>query len=394
MKRLITGLLVVTSSLLAQDPEFFGYLESQLMGAQIDGKWIQLQSNKFRLDLKANVADQLTVAANYNWTTYHGKTQWQIPDYLPETVRAQIPTELESYLVLPFEDTQVLDNAFIKWMLPRCDLTLGKQQLSFGAGYAWNPTDLLNNKDLLDPTYEQPGHNAVRLDLPLGQRINATVVYAPEDTWENSTKMVNIKLGLARFDVSVMSIERIWNTHDYTRLNDNLLSPDFLLLSEKRQMVGGSAVGELLGWGVWAEAGFNTLETRDDLTEWLIGTDHTFDNQTYVMVEYYENSQGKSDSKAYTLNDWMRYLAAEQRALSRNQCYALVQHPLGDLMQLGLSAIYSLSDGSVAFLPTFNWTPLENLEILAYLNLYQGEKTAVFNSNMGNGGLVRVRAYF
>ena len=394
MKRLIAILILMAAAVSAQDLEIFGYLESQFMGADIEDTFIQLQSNKLRLDLKADLSDQLTVAANYNWTTYHGKTQWHIPDYLPGNVRSEIPMGLDAFLILPFEDTQVLDNAFIKWSLPKCDLTLGKQQLSFGAGYAWNPTDLLNTKDLLDPTYEQPGHNAIRVDVPLADRVNLSIVYAPEEEWEQSAKLFNLKVGISRFDLSIMAVEKNWMSHDYTQFNNNLLSPDFITVNEKRQMIGGSLVGELFSWGVWTEAGYNNMEISDDFTEWLVGIDHTFDFQTYVMFEYYENTAGKSKSDEYNLNDWMRYLAAEQRALCQDQAYIYVQHPITDLIQLGLSSIISISDGSVVFLPTLNWTPLENMEILAYLNMYQGDEMDVFNSKLGNGGLVRARVYF
>ena len=146
--------------------------------------------------------------------------------------------------------------------------------------------------------------------------------------------------------------------------------------------------------GIWAEYAYNGLEISNDFEEWVIGLDYTFDFQTYCMVEFYRNGLGKNDDQVYTLNDWMRYLNGEQKALSRDQCYFFVQHPVTDFMQLGVSAIYSISDGSVALLPTLNWSPFQNVEIMAYANILKGNETAVYNPKLGNGGLVRVRVYF
>jgi len=56
---------------------------------------------------------------------------------------------------------------------------VGEQQISLGTGYAWNPTNIFNVKDLPDPTYEQPGHTALRADLPVGERGEAVLIYAP-----------------------------------------------------------------------------------------------------------------------------------------------------------------------------------------------------------------------
>ena len=114
---------------------------------------------------------------------------------------------------------------------------------------------------------------------------------------------------------------------------------NFSELPEKRTLLGFSTAGELLGVGVWLEYAYNWMETSDGFYELVAGADYTFDFQTYIMLEYYRNTQGKTDFQEYNLNDWMRLMAQEQKSLARDQVYLLIQHPVLDLMSLGLSTI-------------------------------------------------------
>lgn len=396
MKKWISAflfMLFIFPPLLAQDGvEIFGYFESQIMGTKLNNSFIQLYSNKLRLDLKSNLSKNITFAANFNYITYHGKTKWNILDFLPADAVAEVPPGMEAFYVLPFENRHFLDNAFIKLSFKQFDLTVGKQQISLGTGYVWNPLDVFNIKDVLDPTYEQPGHNAIRLDVPLGSMYTVTTLFSPEESWENSAKLLQLKGRVSHFDFSLNAIEKTWRFHDYKQFD--FVSMNFLELPERRRLLGASTAGELLGLGVWAEYAYNWMKISKDFYELVVGTDYTFDFQTYLMIEYYRNTLGKTDYTQYNLNDWMRLLATEQKAISRDQIYLFIQHPATDLLNIGLSTIYGLSDNSFALVPTLNYSLSDNVEIFAYLNLNFGSEGKVFSRKMGNGGLIRVRVYF
>ncbi|MFH1941391.1 MAG: hypothetical protein ABIL68_04745 [bacterium] len=398
MKRQILSAILIflpIASVLPQKKvDIFGYFESQLMGARVRTDFIHMQSNKLRIDLESKWSEHVSFGANFDYITYHGKTRWAILDYLPETVTAVVPEDMRSLYVLPFDDRHFLDNAYLKLTIKYFDLTVGNQPISLGSGYAWNPTDLFNTQDLLDPTYEQPGHNAIRLDVPIGTRYSLTALYAPGEGWEDSGKLLQFKGRISHFDYHLIAVEKTWRFHDYTQFNLDPLNPGFLELPEKRRMLGFSTAGELFGLGIWSECGYNWMETSDDFYEIVLGTDYTFDSGTYIVAEFYRNTLGKPDEGDYTLNDWMRYLVQEQKTISRDQAYAIIQHPFTDLLTLGISTIYTFSDGSFALLPTLNYSPFENVEILTYINYYHGNHLAAFNKNLGNGGMIRARVYF
>ena len=396
MKKWISAwlcMLFSLSPLIAQDGvEIFGYFESQIMGTKLNNDFIQLYSNKLRLDLKSNISKNITFAANFNYITYHGKTNWNILDFLPADAVAEVPPGMEAFYVLPFENRHFLDNAYIKLSFKQFDLTVGKQQISLGTGYVWNPLDVFNIKDVLDPTYEQPGHNAIRLDVTLGSIYTVTTLFSPEDNWENSAKLLQFKGRISHFDFSLNAIEKTWCFHDYKQFDFE--SMNFLEMPERRRLLGASTAGELFGLGVWAEYAYNWMKISEDFYELVVGTDYTFDFQTYLMIEYYRNTLGKTDYTQYNLNDWMRLLATEQKAISRDQVYLFIQHPATDLLNIGLSTIYGLSDNSFALVPTLNYSLSDNVEIFAYLNLNFGSEGKVYSRKMGNGGLIRVRVYF
>ena len=396
MKKWLAVLVFLSLSLsahAAQDSiELFGYFESQAMGADIKNEFLLLYSNKLRVDLKSSLSEKITFAANFDYITFHGKTEWNILDFLPSDLIAEAPAGVESFFVLPFSDRHFLDNAYIKLSFKSFDLTVGKQQISLGTGYVWNPTDVFNIKELFDPAYEQPGHNALRLDVPLGSRYTLTTLFSPEDTWKNSAKLIQIKGRISHFDYSLTGIEKVWRFHDYTQFD--FVDMNFLELPGKRKLLGASTAGELLGLGVWAEYAYNWMENSEDFYELVVGTDYTFNFQTYMMVEYYRNALGKTDYEQYNLNDWMRMIALEQKAISRDQIYVFFQHPATDLLSVGISTIYSISDNSFALVPTLNYSLSDNVEVFAYLNINFGKEGKVFAKNMGNGGVIRARVYF
>ncbi|UCE06180.1 MAG: hypothetical protein JSW07_21790 [bacterium] len=145
------------------------------------------------------------------------------------------------------------------------DITIGKQQLSMGAGYAWNPTDVFNQKDMIDPTYEQPGHNALRTDVSFGSGFGLTSIHAPTEDWDHTDVMLKFKGRISHFDFSVLAIQKHWKFTD-ARIFDPIFM-NFIQLKTKRQILGTDMVGEFLGLGVWTEYAYNEVKIDDNENE-------------------------------------------------------------------------------------------------------------------------------
>lgn len=368
-----------------QQVDVSGYFEPQVMGTVIKDNFYQLDTNKLQIDLESDVGEHATFGANFDFINYFGKTEWNLLDYLPDSITGTISPEQRPLYNWPYNDRIFLDNAYLKLSFKYADLTLGKQQISLGTGYAWNPTDVFNFKDLFDPTYEQPGHNAIRLDIPVGTQYGIVMIYTPEDEWKNSGKLLRLKGKTTHFDYSMIAIEKEWTFTDYST---------FTPFVQKRRVLGGDFAGELLGLGVWGEFAYNDMEKTENFYEAVIGLDYTFRSGTYLMCEYYRNTLGKTDYEQYDLNDWMQFFSQEKKAISRDQFYVSINHPVTDLVNSGCSVITSINDRSVAVIPTLSYNIFENVDLFAYLNFYFGKEGKSFASNLGNGGIARARVYF
>ncbi len=427
MKKLIIILILCFFSAVSwsQEIEIFGYFESQLMGANINNEFMQLASNKLRVDMQLQASGNVSFGANFDYITYHGKTKWNILEFLPESVTAEAPTlnylgyEINPY-ILPYENRNFLDNAFVKLSFKFADFTVGKQQLSMGTGYVWNPTDVFNKKDVIDPTYEQPGHNAVRVDLPIKNDFGLTAIYAPTEDWKNTDVLLKLKGHLLHFDFSLLAIQKNWSFTD-SRIFDPI-GLDFFKVNTKRQILGADFAGELFGVGVWGEYTYNEVKTKEnekikydeafsvlglmsqypyqpmnvpqEYYELVLGMDYTFDFQTYIMCEFYRNTSAKQDHQKYNFNNWMHYFLAEKKSIAQDQVYFFVQHPLTDLINIGSSYIFSISDNSSAIIPMLTYNVFENVDLSVFGNIYLGKEKTAYASNLGNGGMARMRVYF
>lgn len=380
--------LLLIPQLSAQEVDIFGYFEPQFNLIYLDEDYYQLQSNKLRVDLKSNPAENVEFGANFDWIVYHGKCDWNFLDFIPQNISSSVHPFMRHRYRFTYEDRNFLDNAYLRLSFPLLDLMVGKQQISLGTGYAFNPTDVFNFKDLMDPTYEQPGHNALRIDLPLKDGFSLLALYSPESDWEESGKLLRLKGRWGHFDFSVIGTETEWGVTDYEHAFFNLFT------THKRRLLGGDFVGELLGLGVWGEGAYNFVGDFEDFWELLVGSDYTFDSELYLMLEIYHHSLAKSDYRQYDLNDWLRFFYQEQRSLTRDQVYWFVQYPATDLLKIGTSALISLSDGSIAFAPTVLYSLYENVELTLIGNVNVGKEGKAYGKSQGHSLLLRSRVYF
>ncbi len=266
--------------------EVYGYFEPEVSAADMNGEMVQMYSNKLRIDLQAKLSERVSFQGNFDYITYSGRTSYYLTDYLADAVKASLPPEARELYVLEFADRDFLDNAFIRISFDHLDLSIGRIQISPGTGYAWNPTDMYNIKDILDPTYEKPGHDAVKADIPLGTLGTAALLYEPGDDLEHSGKFARIKMHAGHFDLSLAGGER------FVPLSDHISG---VMTEERRRLAGGDFAGQLFDLGVWGEFAYNWMAGSEDYFEGLLGADYTFESGLYILNEFYLNGRGEKD---------------------------------------------------------------------------------------------------
>ena len=374
---------------------FFGYYEAEFDQLKFSKQTYNFGYNKLRLDFEAHPDESVTIGANVNIQKYFGSDTWNMLDFLPKDLwqpifqSENIPQEYwvtEFPITLP--DTLFLDNVYLKAAFNRFDLTVGKQQISLGKGYAWNPLDIFNIKQLLDPTYEQSGVNAIRAEIPIEGRTSLDIVLSPKIDWKNSIKMMQLKTGISRFDITGTVAQYNWKRTNFDE--ENFIMSEMI---DERTLFGGAVEGELFGIGLRAECAWNQMENKDDFSEIVLGADYTFTNGLYILMEYLYNDNGEKSLQNLELNDYLQYLNGESHSLMQNYLFSYLNYPLNDFLQFSVLTFANLDDQSAAINPQLTWDMFQDVVLTMMYSQYFGDDNTEFGLQ-DFGWRIRLRGYF
>ena len=354
--------------------DIFGYYESEYDHIQLANKSYNFGYNKLRLDLESRPNENVMVGANINFQIFHGKQEWDIVDFIPEYL------EIDS---APFSisDSMYLDNIYLRTSFQRFDFTIGKQPISLGTGYAWNPLDIFNRKDLIDPTYEQAGINALRMEIPVMDGGTLDIIIEPDSTWDMSSKLIQLKSSLGSFDFSLNG----GNQYHLIPDGNSGYAYDHVFFG------GGSIVGELWELGLWGETLWS-LDADNNFGEIVFGIDHTFYNGFYLMAEYFHNSLG-AEKNEVTFDNYLFNFNGEIHSLMQNYIFAMGMYNFTNYISSSLLVFGNLDDQSFILAPQLNWDAFEDVTLGAWVSQSFGEN----DSEFGIQDLAlrfRLRAYF
>jgi hypothetical protein len=387
----VVGATCAVADVCGADLEWSGYFENQFFPQELNDKIIFQDYNKLRIDLSVDIAENVSFNSDYIYRIYHGKIRFNSFDFIPERVVSDyagimgIPLDsLRPLFDFEYEDENFLDNAYITIYSRHANVRIGKQQLPWGTGYAWNPTDIFNEKNTLDPTYEKVGVNAFKLEVPFGKEGMLTGIAGIGDEWRTSTKALKIKEHFSGFDLSACFVEKVQEGFDFYRMSS---------VSEKRRLFGGDFSGEFLGVGIWGEGAYSTMKESRNFGQYLLGVDYTFENGLYLIGEYYRNDLGESNENKYTFDDWMRLLSAEGENLGADYVYTGERYPVAELLDWSNYLILNINDKSGLFFPWFDYSLNDDTEIILMGYIPFGGKETEFGE-FGPGGFARIRIYF
>jgi len=370
--------------LLAAQPDFFGYFETEGDAMQLNTETYAFGYNKLRLGMESRPNEHVLIGANINIQQYWGQTTWNLFDFIPGY------SELDLQMPMNISDTLLLDNVYMTLHMPWADMTVGRQQISRGVGYAWNPTDIFNSKSLLDPSYEQTGVPGVRVDIPLMYNLSFSSFIQPEMDWDLSAKQIWFKSTLLGFDVELTAAQTQW---PYWTALSTLPPVD-------KRLWGASAVGEIAGIGAWIESGRYTMDGLDTHGEFhhlwdevVWGADYTFENSLYVLGEVLFNGLGEVNKRNVQLNNYFQSFEGITRSLMQNYVFVYASHPTLDYVTLSLLSISNLNDYSATVAPQVDWNIYENTTISLQSSFFFGDNDTEFG--IQDWGLrLRVRSDF
>jgi hypothetical protein len=254
-----------------------------------------------------------------------------------------------------FSSYIALDRANITMRFSRVDLTVGRQAISLGTTYFWNPVDLLTNFSPyeFDRDYK-PGVDAAKADIALGEFSGISLIYAAGNHFDfiESALLVRPFATLFDFDIAL--------TAGWFR-EDGFAGADF-----------SGEVGP--GIGLRGELAYFAAEEDSDFAQVVIGSEYRFSNNLYLSGEYFYNGFGTTHTSRY-LSKFSsdRIVEGDLYNVSRHYLGVLGSYEVTPLLTITLATIINLTDYSMLIDPTILYSLSDNTECVAGMVLGVGE---------------------
>jgi hypothetical protein len=237
-------------------------------------------------------------------------------------------------------------------------ITAGRQQVSWGTGYFWNPTDLFNPVTfaVVEPG-ERHGADAVNLELALGTLSQLQLVWAPARDSHKSRGVARVKTNVANYDFSVMGG---WFFRD--------------------KVAGADFSGQIGGAGFRGEWLHNFAKAVEDYDQLVLGLDYRF-NPSFIMTgEYLYNSGAISEFEL--IEFFSRAQSGSVISTSRHLAGLYADYQPHPLVHLTGYLSVDLEQGSLFLGPRFSWNflPDTDFEAGALLSTGEGEFSLLENT--------------
>jgi len=233
-----------------------------------------------------------------------------------------------------------LDLLAVKVILPKGELVVGRQVLSWGTGRFWNPTDLLSPFAPTDVDREvRHGVDAVRYSMPLGKTSLLDLLYLPQKEGWAQGGVARVQANARGFDVSVSAAKYVSDV-----------------------VFGADTAGDIGPLGVHAEAAYTLglanlggpgdVEIDERFVRAVAGVDYRPADTWTLGAEYYFNGLGARRPGGYA-----GVLRGERAR--RGEVFGAGRHYLGlsaanqatPLLTLQLLLLANLADPSALAIP-------------------------------------------
>ena len=229
------------------------------------------------------------------------------------------------------------------------DLEIGRQQIPWGVGYFFTPTDLLTPYNALqvEPD-ERQGADAVYLTKKI-KKTKTQFVYAP------GGKRLHPRRGIGRISGDIGDYE--------SGLMVGFVKNDYVIGLDTRGYIKESAVrGEILYQGARHEKDFVKL---------TVNADYNFPHNIYGILEYYYNGQGRRRRRDYQTD---RSALGEIQQLGKNYLAFSLNQNITPLLRLENSAIVNLDDISYFINPQIEYSIKPNVVFTCGAHIFAGGK--------------------
>ena len=254
-----------------------------------------------------------------------------------------------------------VDRLVLSMRLPRVDLAVGRQPVTFGRSLIFTPLDLVGpfGPTVIDQEYK-PGVDAVRADLYAGTSGQLSLVVAYAGDWDPAG------LVLAGYGSHTIGV---WDLGAFGGLvrEDAVVG---LSASGSAGTVGLRAEGTvtLPPHGAAEDGPFLRAVAGVDFFPGGTGT-------TAISTELYVQTVGAGESRAY-LSHWRGERVARGELWSVGRYYAAtaLSHQISPIVTISGSLIANLADPSALFAPSLSWSVSDEAAVSAGFHMGLGKR--------------------
>lgn len=243
---------------------------------------------------------------------------------------------------------QLFPRALVTLETDQWTATIGRQRITWGTGFVWNPTDLLNPTDpLAVERAEKGGINAFYVARAIGDLSQIEVVLAEDDQRRSGPMYLSAA----------------------TRVSSNLFNYDFSVLYGrfgKNHTFGGDFAGYLGNAGFRGELAYSLtggVLSASDTVRAILNADYNFPYDIYTLVEFH-------------------LLAQPHQRLSTTstqlQMAAMVSKSITPRFAANLFVLFNADDRSMVVGPTFTFVPDDNIEFMLGSYLFAGDEESLY----------------
>lgn len=243
---------------------------------------------------------------------------------------------------------QRLYRAILSYESEMIDIKVGRQQIPWGVGHFFTPTDLFNP---FNPTQieldERNGVDAVNVVIKDIQRYKMQMIYTPPGKQLHPQRyLARISRDIKGYEVGVLGghIKR-----------DNAVGFDF--------------AGNFKDSAVRGEFLFRECELEKDFMKFTVNADYNFPFNIYGLLEYHFNGQGRRNPQSY---QWDRFVRGEIQQLAKNYLAALLGYDITPLLRAESRTIFNMDDQSVFARPELRYELRQNFLLTAATQLFLG----------------------
>lgn len=235
-------------------------------------------------------------------------------------------------------------------------LAVGRQQIPWGRGHFFTPTDIFNP---FSPTQieleERDGVDALNLTTAEWKSYKAQFIYTPRG------KRLHPQRIMGRISRDVMGYE--------VGILGGRYAEDHVLGADMEGNLGDAALrGEFL---------FQDAEDEKNFFKYTLNADYNLPRNVLVGLEYHYNGEGHHRRSQYQIS---RFAVGEIQQLAKNYGAFLIQHDLTPLWTVANRILMNMDDVSFFMRPEIEFEASDNLILSAAVLLYLGDVADEFGA--------------